>query len=75
MTQNQIDQHYDNVDKIIRVYWQNNNWAGKQKLYVSLLQELQDYIAKDTGTYGNENSLHEDVEEVQKTINLVQKYL
>lgn len=75
MKQEQIEQHHNNVDKMIREYWQNANWKGKQILYISLLQELQDYIAKETNTYGDENNLNEDVEEVQNTINLVQKYL
>lgn len=75
MEQKEIEKHHNNVDEIIRVYWQNANWKGKQTLYVSLLEELQDYIAKDTGTYEDENNLHEDVEEVQNTINLIHKYL
>lgn len=75
MNQLQLEQHYTRVDEIIRSYYQNTTWKEKQKMYICLLEELQNYMAKQTDTYGNENSVHEDVEEVQNTINLVQKYL
>ena len=61
MTQKEIEQYYNAVDEIIRTYWSNTNWAGKQILYIHLLQELQDYIARETNTYAMEHDTHEDV--------------
>lgn len=56
-------------------YCGNQTKIGVHNMYLELLQELQDFIAHETGTKDDEWSLNDDVAEVQNTINLISKYL
>lgn len=59
------------IYNIVSKYIHNQTDENIKHMYVELLQHLQDIRALQTGTFADEDDLHEDVEEIQNTINII----